>query len=65
LDVFEIEPLSDESPLWHMDNVLITPHSSGQTPEYMNRVIDIFCKNLEAYINKKQMPNFVDKRKGY
>lgn len=65
LDVFEVEPLSDESPLWNMENVIITPHSSGQTPEYMNRVIDIFCENLKAYLEKKDMPNLVDKRKGY
>lgn len=65
LDVFEVEPLANESPLWNMENVLITPHSSGQTPEYMNRVIDIFCENLKAYLSKKPMPNLVDKRKGY
>lgn len=65
LDVFEEEPLIHESPLWDMENVLITPHSSGQTPEYMNRVIDIFCENLEAYLKKEPMPNLVDKRKGY
>jgi phosphoglycerate dehydrogenase-like enzyme len=65
LDVFEEEPLSHSSPLWTMENVLITPHSSGSTPEYMNRVISIFCINLEAYINKKEMPNLVDKKRGY
>lgn len=65
LDVFEKEPLANDSPLWNMENVLITPHSSGQTPEYMNRVIDIFCKNLKAYVEKTPMPNLVDKRKGY
>jgi phosphoglycerate dehydrogenase-like enzyme len=65
LDVFEEEPLPSHSPLWTMENVIITPHSSGSTPEYMNRVIDIFCKNLGAYIHKKEMPNVVDKKRGY
>ncbi|MBP9718840.1 MAG: D-2-hydroxyacid dehydrogenase [Candidatus Levybacteria bacterium] len=65
LDVFEEEPLSQKSPLWNMKNVLITPHSSGSTPEYMNRVIDIFCENLKAYLDKKQLPNLVDKKRGY
>lgn len=65
LDVMEVEPLPDESPLWGMENVILTPHSSGQTPEYMNRVITIFCENLKGYINKANMPNLVDKKKGY
>lgn len=65
LDVTEIEPLPSTSELWHMKNVIITPHSSGQTPEYMNRVINIFCENLKAYLEKKPMPNLVDKKRGY
>lgn len=65
LDVFEEEPLPNSSPLWKLKNVIVTPHYSGWTPEYMNRVIDIFCTNLAAYLKKKPMPNLVDKSKGY
>jgi D-2-hydroxyacid dehydrogenase (NADP+) len=65
LDVFEVEPLPDSSPLWKMDNVIITPHSSGWSPKYIDRMIEIFCKNLEAYLKKKPMPNLVDKKPGY
>lgn len=65
LDVFETEPLSETSELWDMENVIITPHSAGMTPEYANRMIDIFCQNLQAYINKKPLPNLVNKTKGY
>lgn len=65
LDVFEIEPLEKSSPLWKMDNVIITPHHAGSTPYYMDRVIEIFCENLSAYLSKKPMPNLVDKKLGY
>ncbi len=65
LDVFEQEPLPKESPLWGVDNVIITSHTAGFTPHYMDRVVDIFCSNLKAYMEKKPMPNLVDKEKGY
>jgi phosphoglycerate dehydrogenase-like enzyme len=50
LDVFEIEPLPAESLLWDMENVIITPHSSGSTSQYDNRVVDIFLENLQSYL---------------
>lgn len=65
LDVFEQEPLPDSSPLWEMENVIITPHYSGFNPDYFDRVIDIFCSNLKAFLNNKKMPNLVDKKLGY
>ncbi|OGH12043.1 MAG: hypothetical protein A2857_03540 [Candidatus Levybacteria bacterium RIFCSPHIGHO2_01_FULL_36_15] len=65
LDVFEKEPLMPDSALWTMDNVILTPHNAGLTPFYMDRVIDIFCENLKAYLSKKLMPNLVDKKLGY
>ncbi len=51
LDVFEEEPLPPESPLWDMDNVIITPHSSGTTVYYDQRVMDILIPNLKSYVN--------------
>ncbi|HIG98237.1 TPA: D-2-hydroxyacid dehydrogenase [Candidatus Woesearchaeota archaeon] len=65
LDVFEKEPLPKDSPLWEMENVIITPHSAGLTPYYIDRVVRIFCKNLRAYLDGKQMPTLVDEKKGY
>lgn len=65
LDVFEEEPLPETSPLWNLENVIITPHYSGWTPHYMDRVVEIFCENLQAYLAKKPMPNLVDKKRGY
>ncbi|UOE55841.1 D-2-hydroxyacid dehydrogenase [Bacillus sp. CMF12] len=67
LDVFEKEPLSEDSPLWEHDNVIITPHTAGSTEHYTKRVIeDIFIPNLKEYINSGTPGiNQVDYKKGY
>lgn len=51
LDVFETEPLEKTSPLWDMDNVIITPHNSfvGQNNK---RMFDVIISNLENYFNE-------------
>ncbi|WP_442598372.1 D-2-hydroxyacid dehydrogenase [Neobacillus sp. D3-1R] len=67
LDVFEKEPLSEDHPLWDLENVIITPHTAGSTENYNQRVIeDIFIPNFKKY-NEGQIPsiNLVDYRKGY
>jgi phosphoglycerate dehydrogenase-like enzyme len=65
LDVFEEEPLSEDSKLWSLENVIITPHYSGWTPNYTKRVLDIFCINLKAYLRGGKMPNLINKELGY
>lgn len=65
LDVTEEEPLSSESPLWGMENVIITPHHSGFSEKYMDRAIERFCLNLKAFLEQKPLPNLVDKEAGY
>jgi D-2-hydroxyacid dehydrogenase (NADP+) len=47
LDCFHAEPLPPTSPLWGFDNVLITPHSAGETSRYEARLIEILLTNLE------------------
>jgi phosphoglycerate dehydrogenase-like enzyme len=47
LDCFWDEPLPTDSPLWHMPNVLITPHTGGETRQYEERVVNILGQNLE------------------
>ncbi|MDR6125011.1 phosphoglycerate dehydrogenase-like enzyme [Bacillus sp. SLBN-46] len=67
LDVFEKEPLTTESPLWEMENVIITPHTSGSTEHYNKRVIEnILIPNLKEYL-AGNIPsiNRVDFTKGY
>jgi len=49
LDVFEVEPLPADSPLWDMANVVITPHTAGGTPRYGERLANIFRHNLSAF----------------
>ncbi len=67
LDVFEKEPLSNESPLWELENVIVTPHTSGSTEHYNQRVVEnILIPNLKAYLSGKVPPiNLVDFSKGY
>ncbi|KPV44756.1 D-2-hydroxyacid dehydrogenase [Alicyclobacillus ferrooxydans] len=50
LDVFETEPLPVESPLWDMENAILTPHTSGSTEHYNDRALDIFTENLAQFV---------------
>jgi phosphoglycerate dehydrogenase-like enzyme len=65
LDVTPREPLLDDHPLWHMDNVIITPHTAGGSPERLDRSVNLFCQNLERFLNKEPLLNVIDKQKGY
>ncbi len=65
LDVFETEPLPPDSPLWQMENVIITGHYSGKTPHYDRRAMEIFLDNLQRYVEGRPLRNVVDKRLGY
>ena len=59
LDVFATEPLPSDSPLWDMDNVIITPHSSSASAQSGLRSEDIFLKNLAHYVAGEPMVNEV------
>ena len=65
LDVFEQEPLPADSPLWQMENVLITPHVSGITPHYFARFARLFAANLKRYLNQQPLQNLYDPTRGY
>lgn len=65
LDVFEHEPLPPESPLWSVENLLITPHIGSQTEKVWQRQYDIFSDNLRLYLQRQPLRYVVDKRKGY
>lgn len=65
LDVFEEEPLPPESPLWNMDNVLITPHNAGIRPDYIYAVANLFCDNLERYRAGQPLFNVVNREECY
>ena len=65
LDVYPEEPLPEDSPLWKMPNVILTPHIAGVSREYNSRAVDLFVANLERYLDKKQLLNRIDLQRGY
>lgn len=65
LDVFAHEPLAEDSELWKLDNLIITSHSSGDTPHYAERAFGIFFDNLERWHSGEKLRNIVDKHAGY
>lgn len=65
LDVFEQEPLPKESPLWELENLLITPHTAGLTEKLWQRHYALFSENLSRYLAREPLLFVVDKHKGY
>lgn len=65
IDVAEVEPLPPESPLWEMENVLITPHVAGQSGRRIDRMTDFFCDNLARRRAGRPLRNLVDKQLGF
>ena len=65
LDVTDPEPLPDGHPLWDMDNVLITPHTSGGSPGDEERIHMLFLENIARYLDGRALVNRVDPVKGY
>jgi phosphoglycerate dehydrogenase-like enzyme len=63
LDVFEVEPLPEESPLWGLDNVIISAHTTDVVPDLINGAqTDLFCENLRRYLSGEDLINVLDKR---
>jgi D-2-hydroxyacid dehydrogenase (NADP+) len=65
LDVTATEPLPPDSPLWDLDNIILSPHVSGGMEDYAARATDVFCENLQRYLSGKRLKNIIDKEKGY
>lgn len=65
LDVFDQEPLPAESPLWTMDNVLISPHMSGDTIGWKDTLARVFVANFQRWLAGEPLHNVVDKQRGY
>ena len=63
LDVFEVEPLPEESPLWGLENVIISAHTTDVVPDLINGAqTDLFCENLRRYLAGEELINVLDKR---
>jgi phosphoglycerate dehydrogenase-like enzyme len=65
LDVFEREPLPPESPLWDLDNLLITPHTAGLTEKLWQRHYDLFSENMRRYLSGEPLLFTINNKKGY
>ncbi len=63
LDVFEVEPLAPDSPLWALDNCFITPHIAGASTEQSG--VAYFSKIIRAHEAGSALPNVVDPARGY
>lgn len=63
LDVFEIEPLPESSPLWAMDNVIISPHSASTSDRENALITEIFCTNIKNYLAGEPLINVLDTTK--
>ena len=60
LDVFAVEPLPASSPLWTMDNVIVSPHSGSTSDSENGLITDIFCENITNFLEGKPMRNLFD-----
>jgi phosphoglycerate dehydrogenase-like enzyme len=65
LDVFEIEPLPPDHPLWKMDNVIITPHTAAASPRVAERHLQTLLDNLRCFVEGEPLLNVVDKSKWF
>jgi phosphoglycerate dehydrogenase-like enzyme len=65
LDVFAKEPLSTESPLWSMPNVIVSPHSASTVVEENDRIVDLFIDNLHRFLDGQPLVNLFDHARKY
>ena len=59
LDVFATEPLPPDSPLWALDNVLVSPHVAAGSDRYDARIVELFAENLAAFLCRAPLRNAV------
>jgi glyoxylate/hydroxypyruvate reductase A len=65
LDVFEVEPLPATSPLWDLENVLVSPHSASTLPQENEAIVDLFVDNLRRFTSGAPLRNRYDPTRGY
>ena len=65
LDVARVEPLPQDSPLWDLDNVLISPHSASTFATENATLVDLFLENLQRFRSGAPMRNQYRADRGY
>ena len=65
LDVYRIEPLPKDSPLWQLPNVLMYPHCADDESTVLDKMFALTTKNIEALMHGKPLINVCDKKLGY
>jgi phosphoglycerate dehydrogenase-like enzyme len=65
MDVFDREPLPAESPLWGVENLILTPHIGGDMKDFMERSAAVFAENIGRYLRGEPLLNQVDLARGY
>ncbi|MGB1447059.1 MAG: D-2-hydroxyacid dehydrogenase [Arenicellales bacterium] len=65
LDVFCTEPLPAESPFWDLDNVIVSPHISGDYQGHQEAMAEIFLENFERFRDGRELLNQIDKSLGF
>jgi D-2-hydroxyacid dehydrogenase (NADP+) len=65
LDVYEQEPLSSNSELWDVPNLIMTPHLAGSSIQKDRRCVEILRENIGRFQRGESLMNLVDKHKGY
>jgi phosphoglycerate dehydrogenase-like enzyme len=65
LDVFTTEPLPAGHPFYRLENVLLSPHSTDHTVDWLDRAMRFFLEQFERFAQGQPLKNVVDKQRGY
>ena len=65
LDALTVEPLPRESPLWSLDNAILTPHVSNSSPRVRERSLALVTENVRRFKAGEPLLNLVDRAVGY
>lgn len=65
LDVTDVEPLPDDSPLWDLPNAIVTPHASAVTDRLGDHFVDFWAENIRRFVDGRPLLGLVDREAGY